>query len=150
MLLEFLRAFVIASKDSLGTDEKTISFKTGEIVGEKYSKKEISEIREEFKKLNMELSIQVNDKNVICSVSNSFECSLRRGFLPSCHILRGFFTSLWKDRMTVEKIKVEEIECRTKGNKNCVFIIKEEAHIPIIERRREVKTINMLRKLREG
>lgn len=150
MLLEFLKAYVKAGQDMLGINEQTVAFKTGEKVGEVYSKQEVSQIRAEFKKLNMELSTQVNDRNIICTVSNSFEYGLRRGLLPSCHFLRGFFTGYWRERISAEKIKCEEIKCRTRGNKNCIFIVKEDIYIPRFEARREERTIDILRKIREG
>lgn len=148
ILLEFLKAYMKTSKNMLGANEKEVAFKTGERVGEFYSKQEIIKIKEEFKKLNMELITQVDDRNVICTVSNSFEYNLRRGLSPSCHFLRGFLTGMWKGRISAEKVKCEETECRTKGNKNCVFIIKEEVYLPRIEGKKEERTIDILRKLR--
>lgn len=132
MIELLLRVYIQTCAEYLGKGAEPVSYRVGESVGEVYAKKPISEIIAEFRKIEVGISNKTTPNDVRITVVNSFEAKIHgRKDKPSCNMSRGFFTAVWRNHLKSQFIKCEEIECSSKGDKHCLFIIKDIPPFPI-------------------
>lgn len=127
----FLKSLLETNKEWIGYAEEPLLIRAGERAGRFYIRDDTERIKQEFKKLDMELNVEIKEKRVICTVHNSFEAKMRnRTDKPTCLMLRGFFNELGKGKWHFSNVVCEEVECVGKGDEKCVFVLKERGDKP--------------------
>lgn len=133
MLEDILKIYIQKSTEYLGKNIVQILYKAGEIVGETYGKNSMIDIIIEFRKLGMNLTNKTTQNDIKVFLTNSFEARIHgRTGKTNCHLLSGFFASIWRQHLKSQFVQCEEIECLSKGNKNCIFIIKDIPPYPMV------------------
>lgn len=122
----FLKSLLETNKEWVGYAEEPLLIRAGERAGRFYIRDDTERIKQEFKKVDMELDIMIKDGEVRCTVLNSFEGRIRnRAEKPICFMLKGFFIEIWRNKLHSHNLICEEIECISKGDEKCVFLLKE-------------------------
>lgn len=122
----FFKSLLEINREWSSYAEEPLLIRAGERAGRFYMKEDTERIKQEFKKLDMELNVEIKEKEVKCIVLNSFEGKLRNiGEKPICFMLKGFFIEIWRGKLHSHNLICEEVECIGKGDEKCIFILKE-------------------------
>ena len=124
LLRSFFASFLEVSCGFMGMATQTMLYRTGEIVGEAFSEMEPEELKRAFRDLGMGLDVEQAGLQAIFVVENSIEAKMNgSSHEPSCHMLRGFFTSYVRCRTRNPYLRGEEVECEAAGGDVCRFVV---------------------------
>lgn len=124
LLADMLRSYKEVCTEFVGAANMSILFRAGEKVGAIYSKLSIEELNNEFGKCGMTVSCKTSEGSVTFTIENSVE--VKEGVksrVPSCFLLKGFFSAIGKRMLGTERVRVTETECKSAGSDKCVFTV---------------------------
>jgi predicted hydrocarbon binding protein len=117
----FLKEYIKNCNEFIGYANAPLLFRSGVEVAKALSEKSLEVLKKE---IGLEFSHRISEGRVEVTVKDSLEARTKKSKKPMCHMLRGFFSEVFKSYVNGGEVVCRETRCRARGDDSCTFIIE--------------------------